>query len=152
MGAHNIRELAAFRLCEALMNAVVAAASTGKVATDRRFCDQLNDAALDATSDVAEGWVRYYPGEFGRFLTTRCPRWKKRACGLKAVTSEAINASTTSDLLQHVARAAKAARGLRAYLWTVKRQDVPPRRERPRPDIPYRRSRPRGRQDANDPS
>ncbi len=34
----------------------------------RAFEGSFNDAALDAASDVAEGYVRYYPGEFGRFL------------------------------------------------------------------------------------
>ena len=38
------------------------------IARHFRFCDQLNDAALDAASDVAEGFVRYYPGDFARFL------------------------------------------------------------------------------------
>ena len=68
MTAHNIHELATFRLCEDLMKLLEAKTSMGKVSHDFRFCDQLNDAALDATADVAEGFARYYPGEFARFL------------------------------------------------------------------------------------
>jgi hypothetical protein len=66
--ARNLQELAAFRLCEELMKVVEKETATGTVAKRFRFCDQLNDAALDAASDVAEGFVRYYPGEFARFL------------------------------------------------------------------------------------
>jgi four helix bundle protein len=68
MGAHNIHELAVFRLCDELMKSVEAATATGRVAMDFKFCDQVTDAALDAAADVAEGFARFYPGEFARFL------------------------------------------------------------------------------------
>jgi hypothetical protein len=73
MTAHNIHELATFRLCEDLMKKVEAGTATGNVAQDFRFCDQINDAALDAAADVAEGFARFYPGEFARFLDYAIP-------------------------------------------------------------------------------
>ncbi len=68
MTAHNIYELAVFQLYDQLMKSVEAATATGRVAMDFKFCDQVNDAALDVTADVAEGFARFYPGEFARFL------------------------------------------------------------------------------------
>lgn len=68
MTAHNLYELATFRLCEDLMKLVEAKTATGKVSRDFEFCNQLNDATLDAAADVAEGFARYYPRVFAQFL------------------------------------------------------------------------------------
>jgi 23S rRNA-intervening sequence protein len=95
MGAHNIHELAVFRLCDGLMKSVEAATATGRVAMDFKFCDQVNDAALDAAADVAEGFARFYPGEFARFSTTRSRHSPKSECERKQAIAE------DTSLLRH---------------------------------------------------
>ncbi len=122
------------------MKAVEAATAHDRVAHDRRFCHQLNDAALDAASDVAEGWVRFYPGEFGRFLDYALASLQEVRVRTEAgYRRKYFDADTTSALLQLWARADKATRNLRAYLWTVKKSDLPPRPVRQRPSLPARR-------------
>lgn len=141
MGARHVRDLAAFRLCEDLMKMVEAATATGRVARDFKFCDQINDAALDATSDVAEGFVRYYPREFARFLDYSLSSleevWVRVEAGYR---KSYFPASTASQLLRQIARAKSAIRGLRAYLWTVKKEDLPPKPHRERPELSKRRN------------
>lgn len=127
MGAYKVDNLAAFRLCEELTKAVEAATAIGKVAADRRFCNQINDAALDATSDVAEGFARYYPREFARFLDFAIGSLEEVHRRTEAGYRRGyFIAATTSSLLQLQARADKACRNLRMYLWSVKKADLPP--------------------------
>ncbi len=68
MGARTVRELAVWQLCEELRLAVIAATATGSAARNVRFCDQIRDATVDAVSDVAEGFARFQPKDFARFL------------------------------------------------------------------------------------
>ena len=131
MTAHNIHELATFRLCEDLMKLVEAKTSIGKVSYDFKFCNQINDAALDAAADVAEGFARYYPGEFGRFLDFAIASLAEVKTRTEAgYRRHYFSAETTSDALRLCVRADKAARSLRRYLWSVKKEDLPPRPDR----------------------
>jgi four helix bundle protein len=131
MTAHNIYELAVFQLCEKLMKSIEAATATGRVAMDFKFCDQVNDAALDATADVAEGFARFYPGEFARFLDYAIASLAEVRMRTEAgYRRQYFAAQTTSDLLQLCARADKAARALRRYLWSVDKTKLPPRPDR----------------------
>jgi four helix bundle protein len=156
MGARDFRELAAFRLCEELLERIEAETSSEPLARHRRFCDQLHDAALDAASDVAEGFVRYYPREFARFLDFALASLAEvRIRAEDAYRRNLIAAPAASDMLNLWARADAACRKLRAYLHTVRREDLPPRPDRERPQLRRRRqSRPRrpGDPDANRPA
>lgn len=113
MGAQHLRDLAVFRLCEELMIRVEAETSKDPLARHFRFRDQLADAALDAASDVAEGFVRYYPGEFARFLDFAIS-------SLQEVHTR-TEAAYRRKLLSLCARADTACRNLRAYLWKVRK-------------------------------
>jgi four helix bundle protein len=65
---YDVRDLAAYQRCEQLMMAVEAATAQPAARRDFHFCDRINDSALDAASDVSEGFVRYYPADFAHFL------------------------------------------------------------------------------------
>jgi four helix bundle protein len=145
MGAQNLRELAAFRLCEELMTRVEAETATNPIAGHFAIRDQLNDAALDAASDVAEGFVRYYPGDFARFLDFAISSLAEVQTRTEsAYRRKLLSSQATSEILNLCARSTTACRNLRAYLWTVKKSDLPPRPHRERPNLRQRR-RPRSR-------
>jgi four helix bundle protein len=122
------------------MQAVEAETSTGTVAKHFRFCDQLNDAALDAASDVAEGFVRYYPGEFARFLDFAIASLEEVRTRTEAgYRRRWLSTESTSRILNLWARSNGACRNLRAYLRTVRKEDL---KERPHRDKPsFRRRR-----------
>ena len=131
MVAHNIYELAVFRLCEELTKLMEAATATGAVANDFKFCNQINDATLDAAADVAEGFARFYPTEFARFLDYAIASLSEVRTRTEAgYRRRYFAAQTTSDLLELCARADTAARSLRRYLWTVDKKNLPPRPDR----------------------
>ena len=52
-----------------LRQKVHAITAVGPAARDRRFCDQIRDAASSVTRNIAEGFGRYGNREFARFLT-----------------------------------------------------------------------------------
>jgi four helix bundle protein len=141
MAARHLHDLAAFRLCEELMKRVEAETAKDPLARHFRFCDQLNDAALDAASDVAEGFVRYYPGEFARFLDYAISSLQEVQTRTEAAYRRTLlSAVATSDILNLCIRADTACRNLRAYLWKVRKEDLPPRPQRERPPLPKRRT------------
>lgn len=134
MAVNHLHDLAAYRLCEELARRLEAETSTGAVARDRRFCGQLNDAALDAAADVAEGFARYYPREFARFLDYAIASLAEVRVRTEAGYRRGLFSDpSASDLLNLCARADRACRNLRAYLWTVRREDLPPRPDRTQP-------------------
>ena len=139
MGARDVRELDAYKLCEELMLAVEAATGSAPARRSARFCEQINDAALDAASDISEGFARYYPAEFARFLDYALSSLAEvRRRGEAGYRRGLFSTVQTSSILHLCARADRAIRGLRAYLWTVKKEDLPPRPVRPRLPHPQR--------------
>ena len=151
MIAYGLEELVAFRLCEQLMKRVEAETADAAIAKHFRFCDPLDDAALDAASDVAEGFVRYYPREFARFLDFAISSLAEvRIRTEAAYRRRLLGLPATSDILNLCARADTACRNLRAYLWTVKKEDLPPRPNRDRPQF-HRRRLPRCRRPLDPP-
>jgi four helix bundle protein len=140
--AQTLRELETFLLCEELMKVVEAETANAPAARQFRFCDQLNDASLDAASDVAEGFVRYYPGEFARFLDFAIASLQEIRTRTEAgYRRRWFSIESTSRILNLWARSDAACRSLRAYLRTVRKEDLPPRPRRERPQL--RRRRPR---------
>lgn len=138
--AHDIHGLVAFQLCEQLVNLIAKETAKAPIARHFKKCDQLNDAALDAASDVAEGFVRYYPKEFARFLDFAIGSLEEvRTRTVAAYNQQLLSSEVTSDVLNLWARSNRACRNLRAYLWTVKKENLPPRPNRQLPKLPKRR-------------
>jgi four helix bundle protein len=57
-----------WQLADELRREVVALTARPPACHDRRFCDQLRDASDSSCSNTAEGFGRYNPAEFQRFL------------------------------------------------------------------------------------
>src|SRR5687768_16483474 len=105
---------------------VLAETDKGVASTDRKFCNQIRDAAEDAASDVAEGFVRFRPREFAQFLgyalssLTEVRQRTRHGHGRRYFSDEAAGKLTVLCV-----RAEKAATSLRRYLWKVSPDDVP---------------------------
>lgn len=69
MGARHYKELIAWQLAEQFKNEVygVLQAST-RASQDQPYAQQLTGAASSVTSNIAEGFLRFAPGDFKRFL------------------------------------------------------------------------------------
>jgi four helix bundle protein len=129
--AQKVEGLATWKLCNEIVERLNNATATGRVAKDYKFCDQINDAAGDALSDVAEGFARFYPRDFAHFLDYAVSSLEEvRTRVTVGYQRKYFDERTTSDLIHLCYRAEAAAKHLRAYLWSVKKEDLPAR-----PDI-----------------
>ena len=66
--AKTYEDLVAWQLCTELCEIVFRLTDSGKCLTDAEFRRQIRDAAQNAPALIAEGFVRYTPGEFVRYL------------------------------------------------------------------------------------
>jgi hypothetical protein len=119
--ARKVEDLATWRLCDELVEQLVAATEKGRVAQDRKFCDQINDAAGDRRSKKS--------GPASRWATGASTSPTKRPATCYASASERN----------------RRQKRLRAYLWTVKKEDLPPRPDIATPRQTSRRRTPRAR-------
>ncbi len=67
-GVKRVEELIAWQRCRDLSRIIFEITETGPAARDRRFQEQIRDAAQSAAPLIAEGFVRYLPGDFVRYL------------------------------------------------------------------------------------
>ena len=61
-------DLVIWRLAYELQQQVFALTDTGPVSRDFRFRDQIRDSSASIARNIAEGFGRYRPAEFARFL------------------------------------------------------------------------------------
>jgi hypothetical protein len=61
-------DLEAWQLCDQLRRELEASIATPDVRRDGKFCDQIRGSIDSACANTAEGFGRYYPAEFRRFL------------------------------------------------------------------------------------
>jgi four helix bundle protein len=68
VAVRRFEDLIAWQLARQLQNEVFAILDTGLPSRDVMYCDQIRESARSATRNTAEGFGRYYPREFARFL------------------------------------------------------------------------------------
>ena len=68
MGARDFRDLVAWQLSYELKCEVFAFTATGAAARDFKYRDQIRDSSASVSSNISEGFGRFRPREFARFL------------------------------------------------------------------------------------
>jgi four helix bundle protein len=68
MVARRYQDLVCWQLANELKLRVYAIVAKAPVAKDLKYCDQIRDSARSATRNIAEGFGRYRPADFARFL------------------------------------------------------------------------------------
>ncbi len=87
------------------------------VRSDFRFCQQIRESARSAPANIAEGFARFRPRDFARFLEiARASITETRAHLLDAVDLHYITAEEYEDAALLTGRAAKAITSLIRYL------------------------------------
>jgi four helix bundle protein len=67
-GVRDFRELVCWQLSNALKDEVWRFTNTPPASRDFKYCDQIRDSAASAPRNISEGFGRYTPREFARFL------------------------------------------------------------------------------------
>jgi four helix bundle protein len=65
----RFQDLICWQLSYALRSEIFDATQEGPVARDFRFRDQIRDSSASAPRNIAEGFARFAPKEFARFLS-----------------------------------------------------------------------------------
>jgi four helix bundle protein len=68
MIARHYKDLVCWQLANEVKKKVFAITARPNVARDFKFCDQIRDSARSAPRNISEGFGRYRPAEFARFL------------------------------------------------------------------------------------
>src|SRR5690349_12579376 len=115
--AKRFDELIAWQRMHELDLEVSKLAETPPIAFDFKFRDQIKDAATSAARNVAEGFARYHPDEFARFLDfTRASATEVRSCLRKAREGGYISDRDFERLDSLARRGLSATAGLQRYL------------------------------------
>lgn len=72
MGVRDFRDLVCWQLCHELKSEVWSFTATGDASRDFKFRDQIRGSSASAQANIAEGFGRYRPAEFARFLEFAC--------------------------------------------------------------------------------
>jgi four helix bundle protein len=64
----DFRELVCWQLAHQLKCEIFELTATGKAATDFDFRNQIRDSSASATRNISEGFGRFRPGDFARYL------------------------------------------------------------------------------------
>ena len=132
-GARSHEELIVWRLSYELKIAVYELIRTTPIRTDRNLHDQLRNAAGAAPRLVAEGFGRYLPGDFAKYLRTANGELKETFDALRDAVDRGYVPQDRIVPLQRLSkRASKAASGLIKYLRTATPPNEQPRRPRRR--------------------
>ena len=67
-GAKRYEDLVIWQLAYELQREVYAITATGAVSRDFKFRDQIRDSSASVTRNITEGFGRFRPKEFARFL------------------------------------------------------------------------------------
>ena len=66
--ARNIRELIAWRLAKEQSAVIFDLIQSGPCTKDRTFCEQIRDSSGAVAPLIAEGFARFRPAEFAKYL------------------------------------------------------------------------------------
>jgi len=118
--AKSYQDLVAWQLAYELEREVFALTAMGRVAKDLRFCDQIRDASASAPRNIAEGFARFRPADFARFLTIARGSLTETHHHLRSGRDRGYITPTEHDRLSRLAgRAAIATTRLIRYLQSV---------------------------------
>jgi four helix bundle protein len=121
MGANTYWELVCFQLADELQRRIVEITATPPAARDFKFCDQIRDASLSVSSNIAEGFARRSPPDFARFLTIAKGSLAETQVQLRAgLDRKYFDEKTVVELLVLAARCDRVTSALRAYLLRCK--------------------------------
>ena len=117
-------DLIAWQLAYELQREVFALTETGSAAKDFKFRDQIRDSSSSATRNIAEGFGRYGPAEFARFLNIARGSLTETHNSLRDGRDRGYFTAIDTDRLQRLAgRSAKATTGLIRYLESCVRRN-----------------------------
>ena len=130
-GVRSHTELIAWQLAHELKLAVYGLIERGPIVRHGQLRDQLQRSASNAPRAIAEGFGRYLPNDFSRYLRYANGELKETFDGLQdGCDRHCFTPEQVAPLLRLSKRASKASTRLIAYLKTANAPGEPPRPRR----------------------
>ncbi len=121
MGANTYRELVCWQLADELHRKIIAITEAPNIARDFKFRNQIRDASLSVSSNIAEGFARRAPADLARFLTIAKGSLAETQVHLRSGLDRGyFEQEDVVELLKLAARCDRVTSSLRAYLWRCK--------------------------------
>jgi four helix bundle protein len=118
--AHRFEDLVVWQLANRVKSEVYAITARRPASNDFKFCDQIRESARSAPRNIAEGFGRYYPREFGRFLRIALASLHETKNHLHdGHERHYLSDSDYDRMVRTTLRAIKAGNRLAAYLRTA---------------------------------
>ncbi len=115
--AKRYQDLICWQLADELEQLVFELTATGPVFRDLKFRDQIRDSSASATRNMAEGFGRYLPADFAKFLTiARASLMETHNSAGTGFKRGYFTAENTDKMQRLSARSGKAATRLILYL------------------------------------
>jgi four helix bundle protein len=116
-GVDRFEDLVAWQLADELRREVLAFTEKGPASRDFKFRDQMRDAAWSAARNTTEGFGRFRPADFARFLEFAHASLSEIQDGLLESRERGYLADDAFDRMWRLAkRGLSANTGLMAYL------------------------------------
>ena len=120
MAVRRFEDLIAWQLAHELEQEIFAFTANSPAVRDVTFCAQIRESSRSAPRNTAEGFGRYYPREFVRFLRIAAGSLSETKHQLhEAVDRKYLTKSEHERLLRLCLRALKANIRLARYLLTA---------------------------------
>ena len=130
-GVRSHTDLIAWQLAHELKLEVYALIERGPIGRHGQLRDQLQRSAANAPRAIAEGFGRYLPDDFSRYLRYANGELKETFDGLQdGCDRRCFTPEQVAPLLRLSKRASKASTRLIAYLKTARAPGEPPRHPR----------------------
>jgi four helix bundle protein len=116
-GWKSVEESEAYRVAVDLRDSIGRLTQSGPAGRDFTFRDQIRSSAASTTKNLAEGFERFYHGEFAQFASIAKGSLGETIDALKEGKTKAYFSPQDADALLALAeRARKATSGLIRYL------------------------------------
>jgi four helix bundle protein len=117
MVAKRLEDLIAWQLARELENQVFAFTANSPACHDFEYCDQIRRSSRSSRRNTAEGFGRFYPKEFVKFLSYAAGSLNEtKDHRLEGFDRKYLDAARYEQLRRLCLRAIKANNGLRRYL------------------------------------
>jgi four helix bundle protein len=115
--AKRYQDLICWQLADELEQLVIELTATGPASRDFKFRDQIRDSSASATRNMAEGFGRYWPADFAKFLTiARASLMETHNSAGTGFKRGYFTAENTDRMQRLAARSGKATTRLVNYL------------------------------------
>jgi four helix bundle protein len=121
MGVKRFEDLIAWQLADQLQTDIFEFTSHPPASRDVKYCDQIRDSVRSVKRNTAEGFGRYYPKEFARFLRIAAGSLQETKNHLQdGLKQKYLSTERHEEMKRLCLRAMKANVRLVAYLRNAK--------------------------------